>query len=343
MISSAIPTTIRQLFASVLLISPIRAEVLNGVQFTHAVAYCYDSYQDPRGVSIIFEHGSLHHGVIRKFTTRLDAEAIRGLMSAVGTEHAAKRSLGYNDASHAIVLYDTQWNHVGWIVCDLNEGRILCHPKDLVTHFNPDRFKDVITRTGIPILESKQAYRRHFEVEGGGVRFEGEDPAMRPYLTVLRPVEVVPEGLDASMLSTDISYGYSSENPIVLAKDANRAGIEIVEDFLRKISCTAIGNPISFYRSPRKLDDSDMYCYQSTAWIDATIELWIRLSPEIESPAKAPSGLLLLPDKRPIGRPNLHEANPKAQQAGSGQPATRPESKSAGDDNPEPDAEGRSR
>jgi len=322
---------------------PCVGEDLNGVRFEHAVVYCYDSYQDPRGVAIIHEDSRLHHGVIRKFTTRLDAEGIQLLKSSFRPEHAARRALGYNDASHAIVFYDAEWNHVGWIVCELAEGRILCHPKNLVTHFDLAEFKQMMTRAEVPILESQQAYRHHFKAEAGELRFEGEDPAKRPYISVLRPVVAVPDGFDASRLSSDVSYGYSSENPIVLAREAVRSDTEIVEEFLRKISSTSIGNPVSFYRSPRKLDAPDTYCYTCTAWLDATIELWIHLADSIESEPKAPTGLLFWPAKEPTERQDPHDRNRNAQQDGTGQPATRPELKSEGSDKPQPESEGRSR
>jgi hypothetical protein len=87
----------------------------------------------------------------------------------------------------------------------------------------------------------------------------------------------------------------------------------------------------------------DMYSYTCTAWQDATIELWIRVADSIKSEPKAPSGLLVWAKKNPIERPEPQNENRKAQQNGTGQPTTLPESKSKGGDKPQPDAEGRSR
>jgi len=163
-----------------LVIAPsVSAEVARwpAVEFTHVVAFCYDFSKDARGASIVFPDKSLHRGIIKSTTTRLNPKQTTALREILSTDW--KGELGdvdCYDPHHAFVFYDAQWQPVAWIdICFLCEGFVF-HPKGVQEKIDLDALQKLVIEIGLPHYEDSQAYTKLYQQE----QPSGEKPAPAP-------------------------------------------------------------------------------------------------------------------------------------------------------------------
>ncbi len=84
----------------------------------HVVAYVYDYTQDSRGSSPVFPDGSLHKGIIRSATTRLNGGQAKTLLDTLTKPVEFHESEDCYDPHHAFVFYNKDWKPIGWFaVC----------------------------------------------------------------------------------------------------------------------------------------------------------------------------------------------------------------------------------
>ena len=134
--------------------------------FKHAVAYCYNPFYDTRGTAITFDDGSIHEGVIRSTTVRLDPDQTSTLRKMLSTDTDAKHGgvLCY-DPHHAFVFYDAEWKVTASIdICFLCSD-YKSRPEGTSDKVDLAALKAFCTKIGLPVLKSSSDYTKLFYQE----------------------------------------------------------------------------------------------------------------------------------------------------------------------------------
>ena len=134
--------------------------------FKYVVAYCYNPFFDTRGSSITFADGSLHSGVIRATTVRLDATQIIELRKILSTDtnSACGGALCY-DPHHAFVFYDGDWKVTASVdVCFLCSD-YKSRPQRISGAIDLTALKKFCSQLGLPILKNSPEYTKLFYQE----------------------------------------------------------------------------------------------------------------------------------------------------------------------------------
>ena len=127
--------------------------------FQHVVAYCYDFSQDPRGSSITFPDGSLHKGVIRATTIRLNEAQTAKLRKLLTSDSESEHGdVDCYDPHHAFVFYDQDWKVVASIdICFLCDDYV-ARPKGVSNLIDLAALEALCREFGLPVLEDSSNY-----------------------------------------------------------------------------------------------------------------------------------------------------------------------------------------
>lgn len=134
--------------------------------YKHVVAYCYNPFYDTRGTPITFDDGSLHAGVIRATTVRLDEAQTLKLREILSTDTNTSHGgvLCYYP-HHAFVFYDAEWKVVSSIdICFLCDD-YKCRPKGVSESVDLAAMKTFCSQIGLPILKNSSDYTNLFYQE----------------------------------------------------------------------------------------------------------------------------------------------------------------------------------
>ena len=134
--------------------------------FKYVVAYCYNPFYDMRGSSITFDDGSLHEGVIRATTVRLDDAQTLKLRKILSNDTKADHGgLLCYDPHHAFVFYDADWKVTASIdICFLCSD-YKSRPKGSSEAIDLVALKTFCSQLGLPILKSSPDYTKLFYQE----------------------------------------------------------------------------------------------------------------------------------------------------------------------------------
>ncbi|MGJ8672771.1 hypothetical protein [Rubritalea sp.] len=138
--------------------------------YAYVVGYTYDCTKDPLGQSIILKDGSLHDGVIRAVTIRLNKRQISSLW-----EHLRERPEGdeefeeadCHDPHHAFVFYDLGWKPIAWInICYLC-GNTSTDTRGSNPRIDLKPLERFCKKLGMPIFEDDAGYTNLYKAEQG--------------------------------------------------------------------------------------------------------------------------------------------------------------------------------
>lgn len=134
--------------------------------FEHVVAYCYNPFYDTRGTAITFDDGSIHEGVIRSTTVRLDPAQTSTLRKMLSTDTDAEHGgLLCYDPHHAFVFYDAEWKVAASIdICFLCSD-YRSRPEGTSDKVDIEALKEFCAKIGLPILKSSSDYTKLFYQE----------------------------------------------------------------------------------------------------------------------------------------------------------------------------------
>lgn len=289
------------IFNTVLILFAISIGCAKDVAHKYVVLYSYASMQDSRGTSIIMEDGGLNCGVLPQYTTRLD-QLDDILLKKMLDGGKPSIFTGNGIPTHAIVFYDEQWKPVAWIEIDIKTKDVYCHPTSYMKRFNVDQFYKISGDLGIPVnLEASKEFDNIYMKNNS---FNIEPRIYKGWIQVLEPLSIFPEGSDLNIFSSDISYGYSKLNPIIINNVTGLSDKESADAFFSGFFSTGLGNAIRFF--PVDLNEKDkklgLFCYAS-GWHDVEIKLWIKVEKNPESETKIPSGLYGEIDPKFKGKP----------------------------------------
>lgn len=130
--------------------------------FTHVVAYVYDDTQDPRGITPVFEDGSLHKGIIRSTTTRLSKEQTKTLVEAVSQTVEFHESEDCYYPHHAFVFYDANWKPLGWFAVCWECGNYEASSKKFPEYIDLKPIRKLNTELGLPVYFEQESYTKLF-------------------------------------------------------------------------------------------------------------------------------------------------------------------------------------
>jgi hypothetical protein len=134
--------------------------------FKHVVAYCYDFSKDSRGSAITFPDGSLHKGVIRATTVRLEELQVSKLRSLISTDSDTEhRNVDCYDPHHAFVFYDAEWKVIASVdvcfLCDDYQAR----PMGISKSIDLAALETFTRNLGLPMLEESSEYSALYQQE----------------------------------------------------------------------------------------------------------------------------------------------------------------------------------
>jgi hypothetical protein len=134
--------------------------------FKYVVAYCYNPFYDTRGTDITFDDGSIHEGVIRSTTVRLDPDQTTALRKILSTDTEAEHGgLLCYDPHHAFVFYDAEWKVTASIdicfLCSDHKSR----PEGASDKVDLEALKAICIKIGLPVLKSSSDYTKLFYQE----------------------------------------------------------------------------------------------------------------------------------------------------------------------------------
>ena len=159
-----------KLFITVILLGGANAEPANKLwpekPFEHVVAYCYNPFYDTRGTAITFDDGSIHKGVIRSTTVRLDPAQTSTLRKILSTDTDAEHGgLLCYDPHHAFVFYDAGWKVAASIdICFLCSD-YRSRPKGTSDRVDLEALKALCAKIGLPVLKNSSDYTKLFYQE----------------------------------------------------------------------------------------------------------------------------------------------------------------------------------
>lgn len=150
--------------------------------FEHVVAYCYDYTQDERGASITFPDGSLHAGVIRSTTLRLDAKQVLKLRTLLSKDTGEEEAeVDCYDPHHAFVFYDATWKVIASVdICFLCEN-YSARPKGVAEVVDFEALEDFCRRIGLPVFGGAAGYSALFKQEQPSAPAPKRQPARDPF------------------------------------------------------------------------------------------------------------------------------------------------------------------
>lgn len=134
--------------------------------FQHVVAYCYDFSQDQRGSSITFPDGSLHKGVIRATTIRLNDTQTVKLRALLSKDSENERGeVECYDPHHAFVFYDQDWKVVASVdICFLCDNYV-ARPRGVSNLIDLVALEALCREFGLPMLEDSSNYTALYQQE----------------------------------------------------------------------------------------------------------------------------------------------------------------------------------
>ena len=154
--------------------SGLCAQDLKPEGYTCVVGYTYDFTQDRSGRGIIQKDGSIHDGVIRATTIRLDQREVLALLKLLkerqppGEGEAEFEEMECHDPHHAFVFYDDGWKPVAWInICFLcfNTSTNTRGAHSLIDLEPLERF---CKNLGMPVFQDASEYTKLYKAEQGG-------------------------------------------------------------------------------------------------------------------------------------------------------------------------------
>lgn len=126
--------------------------------YMYCVGYTYECTKDPRGYSIIFKDGSIHRGVIRSLTLRLNERQTEQLFDRLNTTKEDQEQCECHEPNHAFVFYDAGWKPVGWVTLSFLCQNTGASPKGLPLGVDMERLKKYCKRIGMPIFPDEKGY-----------------------------------------------------------------------------------------------------------------------------------------------------------------------------------------
>lgn len=128
----------------------------------HVVAYSYDYTQDSRGAALFFKDGSLHKGIIRSVTTRLNEGQAKTLMETLSKPVEFHDSEDCYDPHHGFVFYDTDWKPVGWFAVCWRCGTYAGGSKEFPEYIDLAPVRKLTKELGIPVFYESEEYTKLF-------------------------------------------------------------------------------------------------------------------------------------------------------------------------------------
>lgn len=152
------------------------------VNFKYVVGYCYDYSQDARGASITFPDGSLHKGVIRATTVRLNDVKVAKLRTLLSTDSKTEGGeMECYEPHHAFVFYDENWKVVASIdICFLCEDYNV-HPSGASNNIDLDALELFCREVGLPVFREAVKYTELYKQEQANADVKSEPNESDPF------------------------------------------------------------------------------------------------------------------------------------------------------------------
>lgn len=267
------------------------------LDFKHISFFCYYPGDIARRVNhfIVDSNNIINPGVLPSCSSRiiLSQKEKNDLFSDM---NKAKSGGEYDEYFHGIVFYDEKLSIVGSISISLAENRILQMPKNLVPNVDIDVFKQILKKYGLPDTKEQGFYKDLYELgPNRQLIMDNEDNEDDIELRVVPSEKLsmhdkVPKKLK-KYYSKDISYGYSTENPIILGIKKNESALAKVEEYCKNhLSASYLGNPLGYQVQELK---KDMFLCKS-CWDFINLKIWIivKSADEVEILPQTPVGFM---------------------------------------------------
>jgi hypothetical protein len=146
--------------------------------YAYVVGYTYDYTKDPLGLSIILKDGSIHDGVIRAATVRLNQRQIVALLELLKERSDDKE---YEEAEchephHAFVFYDHGWKAVAWINICFHCLNTSTNTRGNHARIDLEPLEKFCNELGMPVMQDASDYSKLYKAEQG----EAQQPAILP-------------------------------------------------------------------------------------------------------------------------------------------------------------------